>query len=112
MGEGEGEEAQPIFLNVGLTKHQGKHSWTSEEGLKMFAWICAHMPGLDPQMVMCKLIVREGTRSVKQASRNFQSDLEVHIKQEIQKLLDVGFIRPIHHPICLTNVVLVKKKNR
>lgn len=36
---------------------------------------------------------------VKHVSRNFRLELEVQIKQEIEKLLDVGFIMPIQHPI-------------
>jgi hypothetical protein len=30
---------------------------------------------------------------------------------EVQRLLDIGFIREIHYPSWLTNVVMVKKKN-
>lgn len=37
--------------------------------------------------------------------------MEVQIKQEIQKLLDVGFIQSIQHPTWLENFVPVKKKN-
>lgn len=35
----------------------------------------------------------------------------MQIRQEIQKLLDVGFIKPIHHLIWLANVVPINKKN-
>lgn len=44
-----------------------------------------------------------------QVPRNFRPELEVQIKEEIQKLLDVGFIRPVQHPTY--NILLVKKKN-
>lgn len=53
------------------------------------------MPGLDLILVPYKLNSKEGTRPIKQTSRNFRSELEVQIKQEIQKLLDVDFIKPI-----------------
>lgn len=33
------------------------------------------------------------------------------VKQEIQKLLDVGFIKPIQHLTWLANILPVKKKN-
>jgi hypothetical protein len=32
-------------------------------------------------------------------------------KVEVQRLLDVGFIREVHYPSWLANVVMVKKKN-
>lgn len=35
----------------------------------------------------------------------------MQIKEEIQKLLIVGYIKPIQSPTSLTNIVLVKKKN-
>lgn len=38
-------------------------------------------------------------------------ELEVQIKEEIQKLLDVGFIKPIQHPTWFANILPVKKKN-
>lgn len=37
-------------------------------------------------------------------------ELKVHIKQEIQKLLDVGYIKPIQHLTWLANVVVVRRK--
>lgn len=33
------------------------------------------------------------------------------MKQEIQKLLDVGFIKRIQHPTWLANIISFKKKN-
>jgi hypothetical protein len=32
-------------------------------------------------------------------------------KVEVQRLLDAGFIREVHYPSWLANVVMVKKKN-
>lgn len=69
------------------------------------------MPDFDPQLVTHKLNIREGCKPIKQAPRNFRPELEVQIKEEIQKLLDVGFIKPIQHPIWLANIVPVKKNN-
>lgn len=69
------------------------------------------MPGLDPQLVSHKLKIKEGCKLVKQAPRNFKPELEVQIKEETQKLLDVGFIKPVQHLTWLANIVPVKKKN-
>lgn len=43
--------------------------------------------------------------------RNFRLKLEMQIKQEIQKLLDVSFIKPIPHRTWLANIIAVRKKN-
>lgn len=40
-----------------------------------------------------------------------QTKIRVEIKEEIQKLLDVGFIKPIQNPTWLANIVQVKKKS-
>lgn len=41
------------------------------------------IPGLNMRLVKHKIDIEKGTKPVKQASRNFQSELEVQIKQEI-----------------------------
>lgn len=52
--------------------------------------------------------IKEGSKLVKQAPINFRLELELQIKQELWKFLDIGFIKSIQH---LPNIVLVKKKN-
>lgn len=69
------------------------------------------MVGLDPQLLTHKLNIKEGCKLVKQAPRNFRQELQVQIKEEVWKLLDVGFIKPIQRPTWLANIVLLKKKN-
>ena len=41
----------------------------------------------------------------------FRHEIKTQIKKEINKLFNVGFIKPIHHPTWLANVVPIKKKN-
>lgn len=74
----------------------------------VFAWTYAQMPGLDPQLVSHKLKIKVGYKPVKHAPRNSGPELEIQIKEEIQKLLDVGFIKPVQHPTWLANIVPVK----
>lgn len=42
--------------------------------------------------------------------RFFKPELELKIKDEIEKLLKVSFIEPIQHPVWLSNIVVVGKK--
>lgn len=48
-----------------------------------FARTYAEIPGLHAQLVKNQLNIREGTMSVKQASRNFRPGLELQINQDI-----------------------------
>ncbi|KAK9951373.1 hypothetical protein M0R45_006820 [Rubus argutus] len=69
------------------------------------------MPRLDPKLVCHTLNVESEAKPVVQSRRNYHPNDEMQIKQEIEKLLASGFIKPIKHPTWLANIVLVKKKN-
>jgi hypothetical protein len=77
----------------------------------VFAWQNDKMPGLDTGLVAHDLNVEPRTRPVIQPMRTFHPEVEAQITKEIQKLLAVGFVKPIQHPQWLSNIVLVKKKN-
>nr|XP_028946885.1 uncharacterized protein LOC114820431 [Malus domestica] len=61
------------------------------------------MPGLDTKVAVHRLAVSKERRYVKQAPRHFRPELEVQIKAEIDKLIDVGFIREVQYPTWLAN---------
>ena len=67
------------------------------------------MPGIDPEIVTHKLIIYEGVKPVKQKKRNFGPETDKIIEEEVQKLLDAGFIEECLYLEWLANVVLVKK---
>ena len=46
-----------------------------------------------------------------QLPRIFHTKIEGQIVKEVQKLLVAGFIKPIQHLCCLSNIVPIKKKN-
>ncbi|KAK9943690.1 hypothetical protein M0R45_009291 [Rubus argutus] len=77
----------------------------------IFAWSYEEMPGLDPSLVCHTLNIQPCSRPVVQPRRNFLPDVEVKIKEEVEKLIASGFIKPIKHPTWLANIVPVKKKN-
>ena len=49
-------------------------------------------------------------KPVAQPARIFHTEIEGQIVKEVQKLLAVGFIKPIQHPRWLSNIVPVKKQ--
>ncbi|CAL2255974.1 unnamed protein product [Prunus armeniaca] len=71
------------------------------------------MPGLDRKLVEHKLPIKEGYLPVKQARRIMSMDTELKVKEEIERLLKAGFIRPAVYVDCLANIVpVLKRKTR
>ena len=64
----------------------------------VFAWTYEEMPGLDPSLVVHRLSITPGVKPVKQGPRIFRPEVEVQVKEEIEKLLRASFIKPIEHP--------------
>ncbi|XP_073120557.1 uncharacterized protein [Henckelia pumila] len=52
-----------------------------------------------------------GARPIKQAQRRFRPVLIPPIETEINKLIEVGFIREVKYPTWISSIVPVKKKN-
>ncbi|XP_010259727.1 PREDICTED: uncharacterized protein LOC104599056 [Nelumbo nucifera] len=58
-----------------------------------------------------KLSVNLSCRSIQQKKRNFALERWKAIKEEVDKLLDDGFIGQVYYPEWLFNMVMVKKAN-
>ncbi|CAO2822583.1 unnamed protein product, partial [Amaranthus hypochondriacus] len=75
----------------------------------LFAYSIADMPDIDPEVVTHKISVYDGVKPKKQKKRNFGAEKDKIIEEEVQKLLDAGFIEECLYPDWLANVVLVRK---
>ncbi|EOY03309.1 H0502G05.11 protein [Theobroma cacao] len=108
----EGETSKPLFISKSLS---GEQKVVLIELLRkfqdVFAWTYEQMLGLDENLITHELHISPQSKPVKQHARVFHHEIEGQIKEEINKLLKVGFIKPIHYPTWLANVVPVKKKN-
>jgi len=69
------------------------------------------MPGIPREVAEHSLQIRAGSKPVKQRLCRFDEEKRKIIGEEIQKLLTARFIKEVHHPDRLANLVLVKKKN-
>ncbi|XP_013632744.1 PREDICTED: uncharacterized protein LOC106338272 [Brassica oleracea var. oleracea] len=69
------------------------------------------MPGIDPEIIMHNLHVDPLHQPVRQKRRNFASERDGTINDEVKSLLGAGFIRKVQYLEWLDNVVVVKKKN-
>lgn len=69
------------------------------------------MPSIDPEVIVHKLNICKATRLVRQKRRNFTVKQNKAVADEINKLLEVKFVKEVHYPEWLSNIVLVKKSN-
>ena len=76
----------------------------------IFAWTHSDMKGIHPSIASHKLNVFPAARPVRQKIRRFHPDRQKVIRNEIDKLLEAGFIREVSYPDWLANVVVVPKK--
>nr|CAN68770.1 hypothetical protein VITISV_018662 [Vitis vinifera] len=68
------------------------------------------MKGIHPSIASHKLNVFPAARPVRQKIRRFHPDRQKVIRNEIDKLLEAGFVREVSYPDWLANVVVVPKK--
>ncbi|CAL2270312.1 unnamed protein product [Prunus armeniaca] len=105
------EDPRPTFISA-LLKEPLKNELVAllQEFKDCFAWHYHEMPGLDRELVEHKLPIKEGYLPVKQARRRMSMDTELKVKEEIEKLLKAGFIRPAIYADWLANIVPVLKR--
>jgi hypothetical protein len=67
------------------------------------------MPGIPKEVIEHKLGIDPSYKPIKQKERRHTLERCETIRQEVNKLLEVRFIRPVDYPSCLANSVLVEK---
>ncbi|GKV37134.1 hypothetical protein SLEP1_g45194 [Rubroshorea leprosula] len=77
----------------------------------VFAWTTDEMPGIPAELTVHKLSTDPARRPVVQKRRLFGPEKQAAIDEEIQKLLQAGFIRRVEYSEWVSNPVLVKKPN-
>jgi hypothetical protein len=108
---GDGGIARPTFINANMEADQkSKVCALLKEFVDCFAWNYTEMPGLSRDLVEHRLPIKSGFRPHKQPRRNFNSDIYDRIKEEIDRLIKAGFIRPCRYADWISNIVPVEKK--
>ena len=69
------------------------------------------MPGILASLIQHHLNVNPGKKSVQQKRRVFAPERNKAVMDEVNKLLAAKFIRKVHYPEWLANIVMVKKAN-
>jgi hypothetical protein len=67
------------------------------------------MLGVRMKVIEHKLSIDPSYKSVKQNERRYTLERRETIRQEVNKLLEAKFIRPIDYPSWLENPIIVKK---
>ena len=79
--------------------------------LDVFAWSYEDMSGLDPTIGQHHLPILPHARPIKHKLRRLHPRWSLHVKEEIQKQLSVGFLSVVEYLEWLANVVPVPKKD-
>lgn len=109
---GDGKVKRPTYVSTEIPKEfKDRIVQLLREYKDCFAWDYDEMPGLNRKVVELKLPIRHDRKPVKQIPRRFAPQILPKIKEEIERLLKCGFIRPARYVDWLANVVPVKKKN-
>ncbi|XP_075663357.1 uncharacterized protein LOC142632931 [Castanea sativa] len=82
-----------------------------KENLDVFAWSHEDMPDISRQVIQHELNVDPGRKPIQQRRQVFALEQSQAITDEVNKLLQAGFIREVYYPEWLANIVLVKKVN-
>jgi hypothetical protein len=77
----------------------------------IFAWSPSDMPGISREVAEHFLDILPHSRAVQQRLWRFDEERHRAFGAELRKLLEAGFIKEVFHPMRLTNLVLVKKRN-
>ncbi len=75
----------------------------------VFAWSPADVPGIDPEVMTHRLQVKPTSRPVKQKKRGSAPERQRAAAEEVDKLLEAGFIREVSYPDWLANIVFVRR---
>jgi len=77
----------------------------------IFAWSYADMPGLVIEIVVHKLPLIEGCKSVKQKLRRTRPDVLLKAKKEITRQWNAGFLEVVEYSEWVSNIVVVPNKD-
>ena len=92
------EDPQVTFVNGHLGPEEFDKIMTILRRYKdCFAWDYSELPGLSKKLVEHRLPIKEGFLPFQQAPRRMAPDITLEIKEEIERLVRAGFIRPARY---------------
>jgi hypothetical protein len=67
------------------------------------------MPGLSRELIEHRLPIKVSFRPYEQGARNFKTEITGRVKEEVDRLLQVGTIQPCCYADWVSNIVPVEK---
>ncbi len=108
---GSAKQKRPTFVSSRLSTEQREDLVGLLKSYQdCFAWSYEEMSGLGREIVEHRLPIKKGYKPFKQPACRFEPGIVLRIKEKIENLLKIGFIRPAHYVEWLANIVPVKKK--
>ena len=106
------EEKKVMYISSHLTQEQFDKVLAMVKKFKdFFAWDYTELPGLDRTLVEHRLPIKKEHLPHQQPPRRMANEVILKEKEDIKRLLQAGFIRPVRYVEWLSNIVLVLKKN-
>ena len=101
-----------LKINSSLSTSQEKELCSLlKKHLDAFAWSYKEMKGVHPLVYTHHICIKKDCKPVMQPQRRMNPTLKDIVKEELQILLDAGFIYPISDSEWVSPLVLVPKKN-
>ena len=83
-----------------------------KSNVDVFAWSAYEAPGTDLEFICHQLNASSGAIPRRQPPRRSSKEHAEIVKEEVNKLKQVGAIKEIFYPEWFANTVVVKKKNK
>jgi hypothetical protein len=108
---GDGITPRPTFVNKNMSlEHKDAIIKLLRDYVDCFAWNYSEMLGLNRELVKHRLPIKSSFRPYKQPTERFNPIIHDQVKEEVETLLDAGFIRPCQYVKWVSNIVPVEKK--
>jgi len=110
-----GTNAKPQNINIGLglaPEEKLAYIRLLRQYKNVFAWNYDELKTYDTSIIQHTIPMIDNEKPVQQKLRKIHPNLENQIKAELNKLLKAKIIFPIRHSKWVSNMVLVRKKNR
>ncbi|MDM1593495.1 hypothetical protein [Escherichia coli] len=107
-----GEDPKPVYVGKDLSRQEESELIALlREYEDCLGWKYSDMKGVPPEVVKHTIPITDGARPVRQRAYPMNSKYSQLVKEEIDKLLEVGFIYEIEHTEWVSPIVIVLKKN-
>lgn len=108
----ESDERLPVIIANSLSKVEEERLLTVlREHKRAIGWTLADIPGISPAICTHRILLSEGSKSVRQPQRRLNPLILDVVKKEITKLLSAGIIYPISDSEWVSPIHVVPKKS-